>query len=88
MNLRHVTAGDAALDHASIEDTVADDGARSILDDERLADELAGVVELAAAFLGSDGLDSAFASFTYGIDSLAEMRADLWRLGAWIRGNA
>ncbi len=87
MNLRHdVMAEDAILDHA-----VVDDGDTSILDDERFTDELAGIVELAAAFLASAegaGLASTFAAFTYGIYSLEEMRADLWRMGAWIRGNA
>jgi hypothetical protein len=64
-------------------------GDTTILDDELLADELAGTVELAAAFLATaDGLASDFAAFTCGIYSLEEMRADLWRLGAWIRGNA
>ncbi len=84
MNLRHdVTVDDAVLD--------ADDADSTILDDERFADELAGIVELTAAFLASAegaGLASTFAAFTCGIYSLEEMRADLWRLGAWIRGTA
>jgi len=87
MNLRHVRSGDTILDEGSIDadvDTTAHD-------DELFADELAGIVELAAAFLAfaaEAGLASDFDAFTCGIYSLEEMRADLWRLGAWIRGNA
>ncbi len=87
MSLRHVMADDTIHDHA-----VVDDGDASILDEERLADELAGVVELAAAFLAflasANGLASDFAAFTCGTYSLEELRADLWCLAAWIRGNA
>lgn len=87
MNLRHdVMAEEPILDDTNIDDASGD---TTILDDELLADELAGIVELAAAFLASaDGFASDFAAFTCGIYSLEEMRADLWRLGAWIRGNA
>lgn len=92
MNLRHdVTAADAVLDDTVgtvLDDTVGD---TTILDDERLADELAGLVEFTAAFLArAEGplLRSDFARFTYGAYTLEELRADLGRLGAWIRGNA
>jgi len=84
MNLRH----DVMTDDAVVDDTNTDD---TILDDERFADELAGTVEIAAAFLASAdaaALAPAFASFTCGIYSLEDLRADLWRLGAWIRANA
>ncbi len=84
MSLRHVVmADDTAVDDALGDTTVGDD--------ERFADELAGIVELAAAFLASAeaaALASGFAAFTCGIYSFEEMKADLWRLGAWIRGNA
>lgn len=85
MKLRHVMSGDTILDEGSIDADVD----TTTHDDELFADELAGIVELGAAFLASaDGLASAFAAFTCGIYSLEELRADLWRLGAWIRGNA
>jgi hypothetical protein len=90
MNLRHdVMAGGAVLD----DDAVLDDsvGDTTILDDERLADDLAELVEFVAAFLArAEGplLRSDFARFTYGAYTLDELRADLGRLGAWIRGNA
>lgn len=84
MNLRHdVMADDAVLDDA--------DADAAILDDELLADELAGLVEFTAAFLArAEGplLRSDFARFTYGSYTLDDLRADLGRLGAWIRGNA
>lgn len=83
MNLRPDVMADADLDNA--------DGDTTILDDERFADELAGLVELTAAFLAwaeSPLLRSDFARFTYGAYTLEELRADLGRLGAWIRGNA
>lgn len=87
MSLRpDVMADDTALDDTALDDTDVD---TTILDDELLAEELAGIVELAAAFLASaDGVASDFAAFTCGIYSLEELAADLWRLGAWIRGNA
>lgn len=87
MNLRHdVMADDAVLDDA---DTTIRDDELFILDDELFADELAGIVELAAAFLASTaGLASDFAAFGCGICNLDELTGDLWRLGAWIRGNA
>ena len=90
MNLRHdVMADTTILDDERLDDERLDDVDPTMHDDELLADELAGIVELAAAFVASaDGLASDFASFTYGIYSLGEMRADLWRLGAWVRGNA
>jgi hypothetical protein len=85
MNLRHDVTAAADLDdaHAGADTT--------ILDDERLADELAELVEFVAAFLArAEGplLRSDFARFTYGAYTLDELRADLGRLGAWIRGNA
>lgn len=87
MNLRH----DAMADDGILDDTAEGAaGDASILDDELLADELAGVVEITAAFLASAegaGLAPAFAAFTCGIYSLEELRADLWHLGAWIRAN-
>lgn len=69
-------------------DVMADD---AVLDDERFADDLAELVEFTAAFLArAEGplLRSDFARFTYGAYTLDELRADLGRLGAWIRGNA
>ena len=92
MNLRHdVMAGDAVLDDAVgtvLDDTVGD---TTILDDERFADDLAGLVEFTSAFLAwAEGplLRSDFARFSYGAYTLEQLRADLGRLGAWIRGNA
>lgn len=80
MNLRHDVMAD---------DAVHDDADTTIVDDELLADELAGIVELAAAFLGSAaGLGPDFAAFSCGICNLDELSGDLWRLGTWIRGNA
>lgn len=83
MNLRpDVMADDAVVD--AVGDT-------TILDDERLGDELAQLVEFVAAFLAwaeSPLLRSDFARFTYGAYTLEELRADLGRLGVWIRGNA
>ena len=83
MNLRP----DVMTDDAVVEDTNTDD---TILDDELLADELAGTVEVVAAFLGwaEPGLASGFETFTYGRFTLEEVRANLWCLVAWIRGNA
>ena len=92
MNLRHdVMADDAVLDDAV--GTVLDDrvGDTTILDDERFADDLAGLVEFTSAFLAwAEGplLRSDFARFSYGAYTLGQLRADLGRLGAWIRGNA
>ena len=85
MSLRHDVTAAADLDDAH------DDADTTILDDERLADDLAGLVEFTAAFLArAEGslLRSDFARFTYGAYTLEELRADLGRLGAWIRGNA
>jgi hypothetical protein len=73
------------------DDAVLDDADTTILDDELLADELAGLVEFTAAFLAwAEGplLRSDFARFTYGSYTLDDLRADLGHLGAWIRGNA
>ncbi len=88
MNLDDVMADSGILDDTNKDGAAGD---TTILDDELLADELAGIVELTAAFLAfvhGPGLASDFARFTCGIYSLDELRADLWRLGAWIRGNA
>jgi hypothetical protein len=76
---------------AVVDDERLDDTDATILDDELFADEIAGIVEIAAAFLASAegaGLAPGFATFTCGIYSLEELSADLWRLSAWIRGNA
>jgi len=84
MKLRH----DVMADDAVLDDAVGD---TTILDDERLADDLAGLVEFTAAFLArAEGplLRSDFARFTYGAYTLEELRADLGRLGAWIRDHA
>ena len=84
MNLRH----DVMADDAVLDDAVGD---TTILDDERFGDELAELVEFTAAFLAwAEGplLRSDFARFSYGTYTLEELRADLGRLGAWIRGNA
>lgn len=84
MNLRH----DVMADDAVLDDAVGD---TTVLDDERFADDLAGLVEFTAAFLArAEGplLRSDFARFTYGAYTLEELRADLGRLGAWIRANA
>lgn len=84
MNLRH----DVMADTAILDDAVGD---TPILDDELLGDELADLVEFVAAFLAwAEGplLRSDFARFTYGAYTLGQLRADLGRLGAWIRGNA
>ena len=90
MSLHHDVMGDdTALDDADT--TVVDDADTTILDDELFADELAGIVELAAAFLASAdaaALAPAFAAFTCGIYRIEELSGDLWRLGAWVRGNA
>ena len=90
MNLRPDVMADRPVHHDAVLDDGDADVDSTILDDERLADELAGTVELVAAFLGwaEPGLASGFETFTYGRFTLEEMRADLWRLGAWIRGNA
>lgn len=88
MSLHHVMADDAVADDTNIDDALGD---TTILDDELFAQELAGIVEIAAGFLASAdaaALASAFASFTCGLYRLDELAADLWRLGAWIRGNA
>ena len=88
MSAHDVMTADGVVDETN-EDAVDID--TTVSDDERLGDELAGVVELAAAFLASAGaaeLASSFDTFTCGIYSLEELAADLWRLGAWIRGNA
>jgi len=90
MNLRHdLTADDVAvIDGMNIDDGAGD---TTVLDDELFADELAGTVELAAAFLASAdaaALAPAFIAFTCGLYRLEELGADLWRLGAWVRGNA
>jgi hypothetical protein len=98
MNLHDVMADNGVLDDTNIDGTNIDgtnigdaSGDTTILDDERFADELAGTVEIAAAFLASAdaaALAQAFAAFTCGIYSLDQLAADLWRLGAWIRANA
>jgi hypothetical protein len=94
MSLRHdLMAGDAVLDDTNIDDTNIDDalGDTTIADDELFGDELAELVEFTAAFLAwAEGplLRSDFARFSYGAYTLDQLRADLWRLGAWIRGNA
>ena len=83
MNLRH----DVMADDADLDDAVGD----TTIDNERLADDLAGLVDFVAAFLAwAEGplLRSDFARFTYGAYTLEELRADLGRLGAWIRANA
>jgi hypothetical protein len=84
MNLRHdAVPGDTVLEDAAAL------GDATVVDDELFADELAGIVEFAAAFLASgQSQASDFAAFTCGIYSLDELRADLWNLGARIRGNA
>lgn len=87
MNLHDVMADNGILDDTD----AAASGDTTILDDERFADELAGTVEIAAAFLASAdaaALSPAFAAFTGGIYRLEELSADLWRMGAWIRGTA
>jgi hypothetical protein len=84
MNPRH----DVMADDAVLDDAVGD---TTILDDELFADELAELVEFTAAFLAwAEGplLRSDFARFTYGAYTIDQLRADLGRLGAWIRGNA
>lgn len=84
MNLHH----DVMADDAVLDDVVGD---TTVLDDERFGDELAELVEFVAAFLAwAEGplLRSDFARFTYGAYTLEDLRADLGRLGAWIRGNA
>jgi hypothetical protein len=79
---------DCILDESILDDASGDS---TIVDDELLGDELAELVEFTAAFLAwAEGplLRSDFARFTYGSYTLDELRADLGRLGAWIRGNA
>ena len=97
MKLRHDVMAAADLDEV-VGETTLDDvvGDTTVLDDERLADErladdLAGLVEFTSAFLAwAEGplLRSDFARFSYGAYTLEELRADLGRLGAWIRTNA
>ncbi len=90
MNLRHDVMADRPIRDDAILDDGDADGDSTILDDDLLADERAGMVELVAAFLGwaEPGLASGFETFSYGRFTFEEVRADLWCLAAWIRGNA
>ena len=87
MNLHDVMADSGILDDTNNDAS----GDTTILDDQFLADELPDIVEITAAFLAfvhGPGLASDFAAFTCGVYSREELGADLWHLGAWIRGNA
>ena len=90
MNLQDNVMADRPVRHDASLDDGDTDVDSTILDDELLADELAGTVELVASFLGwaEPDLAAGFERFTFGRFTLEEVRADLWCLAAWIRGNA